>query len=98
MVTSAIRRTPMPARISRGLSRSGRRPLGASGGPLDRFGVMVVAVAGITCNHEGTKTRRSSSLLLDVQEVVQLAHELVDVAEMTIHRRETDVRHFVEFL
>src|SRR5436189_4786582 len=97
-----MRRTAMPARINRGLSRNGRRPFGASEGPRDRLGVMVVAVAGITetkCHRQGTKTRSDSSfvasclrgsgpssLLLHVQQAVQLAHELVDVAEVTIHR------------
>ena len=38
----------MPARISRGLSRNGRRPGGGAGtGPLERRGVIDVTVAGM---------------------------------------------------
>src|SRR5688500_1904498 len=33
----------------------------------------------------------SASSLLRVEEVLQLGHELADVAEMAIHRRETDI-------
>jgi hypothetical protein len=52
----------MPARISRGLSRNGRRPLGASEGPLGRLGVIVVAVAGVV-PYSFTFRRLFSSLM-----------------------------------
>jgi hypothetical protein len=52
----------MPARISRGLSRNGRRPLGTSEGPLDRLGVMVVAVAAVV-PYSFTFKRLFSSLM-----------------------------------
>src|SRR5262249_51463781 len=44
---------------------------------------------GVGCN---------TSSLFDVQQILQLVHELADVAEMPVDRREADVRHFVELL
>src|SRR5262252_5540069 len=80
--------TAMPTRMRRGLSRKRRRGGGGSvveRGPSARLGVIDVTVAG-------------TALFLRVQEVLELVHELSDVAEVTVHRREPHVRHFVEFL
>src|SRR5438094_6120609 len=91
MTSSAIStptRTPMPARISRGLSLKGRRG-GSAGRPAPgRLGVMDVTVAGI---------RRPPSFLR-VQEIFELVRKLVDVAEMPVDRREADVGDLVELL
>src|SRR5689334_17793881 len=74
MATSAIRRTPMPARISRGLSRNGRRPLGAPEGPLDRLGVMVVAVAAMRSYEPSLRSRTDNE------------HEGHEVSSLRVHR------------
>src|SRR5688500_16267544 len=74
--------TTMPARISRGLSRNGRRAF--CGGAAGRLGVIEVTLAG--------------TLFLRVQQVLQLVRELVDVPEMPIDGREADVGHLVEAL
>src|SRR5687768_16106499 len=66
MPTRAASRTIMPARMSRGLSRSGRR-----GGTI---------------------------LFFRVQQVLELCHELADVAEMPVDGCEADVGHFIELL
>src|SRR5262245_11353485 len=76
----------MPARIKRGLSRNGRlRRRGEALGGSDA-GEIDLTVAGMT------------DLLFRVQQSLQLVREFIDVAEMTIHRCKTDIRHFVETL
>src|SRR5688500_18241619 len=67
MPTRAASSRIIPARISRGLSRNGRR-----GGTMRSF--------------------------FRVQQIFELGHELTDVAEMPIHRRESHVRDLVELL
>src|SRR5499427_13469 len=77
----------MPARISRGLSRNGRRGVAVvPAAPVERLGLIDVTVAGI----------RGS--LLHVQEFVQLTHEFAHVAELTVHGREPHVRDLVQLL
>src|SRR5687768_15231835 len=66
MPTSAASRTIMPARMSRGLSRSGRR-----GGTI---------------------------LFFRVQQILELRHELANVAEMPVDGGEANVGNFVELL
>src|SRR5262249_60742570 len=80
----------MPARIDLGLSRNGRRGTGGGAAAFSpaRFGVTDVTVAAM----------RPHLLLLDVQQIFQLAHELAEVAEVAVDRREPDVRDFVELL
>src|SRR5215212_461832 len=68
MPRSAATRTIMPARMSRGLSRSGRR-----GGAI-------------------------FSSLFRVQQILELRHELPDVAEMPVHGCEPHIRDFIELL
>src|SRR5262245_56838349 len=103
MASSAIStptRMPMPARISRGLSLKGRRGCGVRAGPPARLGVIDVTVAGIVSLVRGwgpgaTCQPRPRSLLR-VQEILQLVRELVDIAEMTIHRRKAHVGDLVQ--
>src|SRR5262245_62174997 len=80
----------MPARISGGLSRNGRRGLAGGPGSVERRGVPgVIAV---------TDAGMAGDSLLHVEEIVQLAHELADVAELTVHGREAHVGDLVQLL
>src|SRR5436190_10604815 len=88
--TSASASTVIPARISRGLSRNRRRGgdgLRPGAGAVDGRDAIDVTVAG---------TRLPS--LFCVQQILQFRHELADVAEVPVDRRETDVRDLVEML
>ena len=101
IATSAATRTAMPARISRGLSRNGRR--GGRGGGAG-------ALARRASRRDRRDGRRHRPVLASpslapawpstpcVQQVLQLVHELADVAEMPIDRREAHVGHLVELL
>src|SRR5882724_9505098 len=89
IATSAATSTAIPARISRGLSRNGRRRSaeGLRPGPVERLGVIDVTVAGIN---------RAS--FFQIEQIVQLTHELADVTEVAINGRKPDIRDFVQLL
>src|SRR5882724_11623397 len=94
--TNTTRSTPMPARIRRGLSRNGRRAAGRSGPePLARFGAIDVTVAGIGLV---ARRRRSARSFLDVEQILELAHEFAQVAEVPVDGGKLHVRHLVELL
>src|SRR5262252_8337713 len=88
IATSAATRTPIPARISRGLSRNGRRRGDAGSRSAEGAGLGVIDVTV-------TDMIRGRSLF---QQILQFAHELADVAEVPVDRRESDVRHLVQLL
>src|SRR5262249_30508522 len=87
----------MPTRISRGLSRNGRRGGGGAGaGPACRRGLIDVTVACVITALHAARIAPSACSLLRVQQLLEFVGELIDVAEMTIHRGEPDVGDFVE--
>src|SRR5262245_22100392 len=84
MASSATRTpssTTIPVTISLGLSRNGRRAF-CGAAAAARLGVISVTVAG--------------TLLLGVQQILELVGELVDVAEMPVDGRKPDVGDFVQ--
>src|SRR5687767_1574598 len=86
MPPSAASRMMIPARISGGLSRKGRRP-GATAAGLTSVLLRGFAVA--------------TSLFLGVLRALQRPHlvrEIVDVAEIAIHRCKAHVRDLIELL
>src|SRR5687768_12144005 len=96
MPPSAASRMMMPARISGGLSRNGRRPRAASAGAgAAAAGLaagrdpVLIGLAVATCLFPG---------FLGALQRAHFVREVVDVAEVAIHRRETDVRHLIELL
>src|SRR5688500_14357489 len=103
IATSAAIRTRMPRRIRRGLSRSGRRSAGVRGGCARDVPTGRGVVAGRTWNPElGTPNLEPRTfgtcwnLFLGVEQILELRHELTDVAEVPIHGGKTDVGHLVE--
>src|SRR5262245_23544685 len=95
---SATRRARMPVSSSGVLSRNGLRPCGAElrrgGGAAGLAGVGDLRSVTATNIPAGPK----DPLLFRVEQVFQLAHELADVAEVTIHGSKTHVSDLVETL
>src|SRR3954447_7909515 len=95
MAARAASSRSMPARMTRGLSRSGRRGSEARVGPGGGGGGNWRAGIAIYVKR---KKRVALVLLLCVEQILQLGHELADVAEVPVDRRKSHVRHFIQLL
>src|SRR5262245_45799902 len=94
-LTRAATSTTMPVRISLVLSRNGRRGAGAGLGVGGAAGLG----CGLVCRSVNAIVPRGPERLrsiLCIQQILQLRHELPDVAEVPVDRGESYVRHLVE--